>query len=178
MALKRAGQLKRSAKLQPRKRMRQMSEQRRKKLAAKGIVNPGSTLLSQKALKAKFSTIGPDQATADAVVDREQHSCVVCGKWLEPNGRGSSWSIHHRRRVRTDNRMCNLVAVCGGADVPGCHQEIHANVSQAEEAGWLVKKAFNPADKVMAHSQFGWVRLHDDATFTRAPEQEADCDHS
>lgn len=120
---------------------------------------PGGT---RTALASTRTAIGPTPEEADAVVDREQHSCVVCGRWLEPDGRGSSWSIHHRQRIRTNNRLSNLVAVCGGADVPGCHQDIHANVAKAEEAGWLVRKGFNPAEKVMAHSQFGWVLLHDD----------------
>lgn len=137
-----------------------MSAKRRKMLAANGIAHPSTTLVTRTATNAKRpNEIGPDAETVDAVVDRDQHSCVVCGQWLEPDGRGSSWSVHHRRRIRTDNRMCNLIAVCGGADVHGCHQEIHANVAKAEKAGWLVKKAFDPADKVMAHSQFGWVLL-------------------
>lgn len=119
------------------------------------------------ALAATRTAIGPTPDEVEAVEDREQHSCVVCGRWLEPDGRGSSWSVHHRQRIRTNNRLSNLIAVCGGADVHGCHQEIHDNVSKAELAGWLVRKGFNPAEKVMAHSQFGWVLLDDDGGFTR-----------
>lgn len=142
-----------------------------KRLEAFGGRRPGSTLDKPGgravALRSGPSAIGPTPEEAEAVVDREQHSCVVCGAWLEPDGRGSSWSVHHRQRIRTNNRLSNLVAVCGGADVPGCHQEIHANVSKAEEAGWLVRKGFNPAEKVMAHSQFGWVLLDDGGGWTR-----------
>lgn len=137
------------------------------------LQKPGERKAS-KSLRAKPGTIGPDAQTVEAVEDRDQQSCVVCGRWLEPYGRGSSWSIHHRRRIRTDNRMCNLIAVCGGADVHGCHQEIHANVAKAEEAGWLVKKCFDPADKVMAHSQYGWVLLTPMGNVIQAIREETD----
>lgn len=142
-----------------------------KRLEAFGGRPPRSTLDkpggARAALRSGPASIGPTPAEVEAVEDREQHSCVVCGRWLEPDGRGSSWSIHHRQRIRTNNRLSNLVAVCGGADVPGCHQEIHADVAKAELAGWLVRRGFDPATKVMAHSQFGWVLLDDDGGWTR-----------
>lgn len=142
-----------------------------KRLAEFGGVRPASTLDKPggrrgTGLARGVSAIGPTPEDVEAVVDREQHSCVVCGRFLEPYGRGSSWSVHHRQRIRTNNRLSNLVAVCGGEDVPGCHQEIHANVAKAELVGWLVRKGFDPATKVMAHSQFGWVLLDDGGGWT------------
>jgi len=137
------------------RRLAPMSAKRRAKLGNKFN---GTTF----AAKVKPRSIGPDKATADAVYERDCAACVVCGTFLPPGMRGSVWSIHHRRRVRTDNRLSNLIAVCGGADVPGCHQEIHANVAKAGEAGWLVGHAFEPSQMLMAHSQHGWVLLCDD----------------
>lgn len=150
-----------------------------KRLKAFGGRMPRSSLdkpgQMRKPLGAKPNTIGPDDATVDAVLDRDCAACVVCGVYvLDLGKRGSAWSVHHRRRVRTDNRMSNLVIVCGGADFHGCHQEIHANVAKAELAGWLVRKASDPADKVMAHSQFGWPRLDDDGGIDLEPRKDSD----
>lgn len=154
--------------LQAKKPMNQISRKRLEQFGGRmpfnSLEKPGE---KRKALKAGPNTIGPDADTVDAVTDREQHSCCVCGKWLEPDGRGKFWSVHHRRRVRTDNRMSVLIAVCGGAAVHGCHQEIHDNVAKAQDAGWLVKRGEDTTQKPMAHSQYGWVVLLDDGGWSR-----------
>jgi hypothetical protein len=46
---------------------------------------------------------------------------------------------HHRRRVRSDNRVENILYVC----LP-CHGYIHANVSWSMEHGFLVKRTADP----------------------------------
>jgi hypothetical protein len=139
-----------------------MSAKRRAELAAAGIKAPGSTLLPKGALRVKFSAIGPDAARVEAVLERDCAACVVCGRPVNPEERGSAWSVHHRNRIRTDNRLSNLIVVCGGADVPGCHQEIHAEVATARRAGWLVSQYGITSEWVMATWQYGWVHLLDD----------------
>lgn len=167
--------MKRTTQLKAKKPMRKVSVKQAAKRKAAGEDSFGSTIRpTVRTSKGKAPRyIGPDAASVDAVLERDGHSCVVCGGWLEPYQRGRSWSIHHRRRIRTDNRLSNLIAVCGGAAVSGCHQEIHDNVAKARQAGWLVKRTDNPAEKVMASAQRGWGYPTDDGGWIPAPEQEA-----
>lgn len=140
-----------------------MSAKRRAALAAQGIHHPGSTLIVRKPLKAKTSNSTPGSDLADAVLERDSYSCVVCGENLY-GPRGEAWSIHHRvrRSQGVDNQLSNLVAVCGGARMDGCHQQIHSQITKAREDGWLLRRGEDPQAVPLAHSQRGWVRLLND----------------
>lgn len=82
-----------------------------------------------------------DRAALDAVTpalkDRSKGGCearipAVCTR------RGVH--RHHRRRVRSDNRLVNLLYVCDA-----CHRWIHANVRISREHGFLVRRSADPA---------------------------------
>lgn len=140
-----------------------MSDKRRAVLAQQGNHYPTSTLASRMPVKSrKRSGYGPDAATVDAVLERDSYSCVVCAAALY-GIRSIDYSIHHRqlRSQGGDNRLSNLVAVCGHGTA-GCHGDIHASPAKAREAGWIVSCCDNPAAVLMAHALHGFVLLADD----------------
>jgi hypothetical protein len=151
--------------------VKQISDKRRAKLAAEGIEFPTSTF----ATKPKKSTAkgrrdtGPDRATAERVAERESQGCAVCGKFLD-GPRGSAWSVHHRvrRGQGVDNALSNLLAVCGGRDVQGCHQQLHDSPAKARKGGWILRGSDDPKVCKVAHYLFGWVLLLDDGTVAEA----------
>lgn len=151
-----------------------MSAKRRKMLAANGIAHPSTTLVTRKVTTTKRPTdTGPDQATVDACLERDSHSCVVCGGALHGR-RGVDWSIHHRklRSQGGDNRLSNLISVCGHGTA-GCHGDIHAAPAKAREAGWMLRRDDDPAEMVMAHSQRGFGRLTDGGGFNQTRKRSA-----
>lgn len=90
--------------------------------------------------------VGPTADVVDAVVERERHSCLICGYGVGPNERGRRWSIHHRlrRSQGVDHSIFNLILLCGGSEVEGCHQEVHRNIDAARAGGWLLQGRQHP----------------------------------
>lgn len=87
-------------------------------------------------------TRGPDADTVRLVLIREFGCCAICGNEL-PGERGFGWSVHHRRG--RDNKpdshtVQNLIAVCGGDNVTGCHGRIHQRRSEAQPNGWWLSR--------------------------------------
>ncbi len=159
MTLRRT-ELKRGKGLKRRKRLPQMSANKRAKLAAQGIHNPSSTLVS---VETPAST-GFDAATVDAILERDGWSCVRGGSalWGE---RGRDWSIQHRRARgiggtdRPDtNAPQNGIALCGSGTT-GCHGWVEAHPIEAEAAGWRVPQGGDPLKFPVKHA------LHGDGTF-------------
>ncbi len=111
---------------------------------------------------------GPDRTTVDAVLERDQHSCIVCGLGL-CGERGLDWSIHHRKRRSQggDNSPANLISVCGHGTA-GCHGAIHATPGWARDfGGWLVKGSEDPARvRVLVEAGSHWVYLTADARYS------------
>lgn len=158
------------------KRLAPISPKRRAALAAAGQPFPSSTfaspVVSPPKPRARPSQTGPDQATVDAVLQRDQWSCCVCGGALHGT-RGVDWSVHHRLRRSQggDNRLSNLVSVCGHGTA-GCHSDIHAGPNAAREAGWLVNRGDDPEQKPMAHALYGHVFLLNSGQWqSRRPNQ-------
>jgi 5-methylcytosine-specific restriction endonuclease McrA len=156
-----------------RKPINPMSAKRRAKLAAEGEPNPSSTLATRKPVMAaskRSKDSGPDRATVDAVLERDGHSCVVCGGGLHGT-RSLDWSIHHRKRRSQGGTNCpsNLVSVCGHGTA-GCHGDIHAAPAKAQEAGWLLKRDQDPTQVLMPHAVHGYILLTADGSWaTRRP---------
>lgn len=158
-----------------RKPMRRISPKRAAQLAERGIVNPSSTLTGGTALTVNVKQpkdTGPDRATVDAVLERDGHSCVVCGGALHGT-RGLDWSVHHRklRSQGGDNSPDNLISVCGHGTA-GDHGAIHAAPAKAQKAGWIVKRDQDPSQVLMAHALHGYVFLRPDGGWSsRRPAQ-------
>lgn len=138
-----------------------MSAKRRAALAATGVASPSSTLLSRKPAAKRARDTGPDAATVSAVLERDGYQCVVCACGLLGT-RGFDYSVHHRklRSQGGDNRLSNLISVCGHGTA-GCHANIHGAPAKAMEAGWIVSREHDPAQTLMAHSLYGYVLLND-----------------
>lgn len=141
--------------------MMPMSAKRRKQLAESGNAFPASTFLPKPKKPKRIKDTGPDAATVDAVLERDGYQCVVCGGALHGT-RGFDYSVHHRklRSQGGDNRLSNLVSVCGHGTA-GCHSNIHGAPVKAMEAGWIVSREHDPAQMVMAHSLYGYICLDD-----------------
>ena len=156
-----------------RSKIQQMSPKQRAKRAAEGDAHPVSTFRRKPAMKAAKRTAdtGPDQATVDAALERDGHSCVVCLGALHGT-RGVHWSIHHRLRRSQggDNQLSNLVSTCGHGTA-GCHGNIHAGPNAARKAGWMLRRGDDPEQKVMAHAMHGHVFLLNNGFWqTRRPK--------
>lgn len=123
--------------------------------------------LRRTAMKATRQTTGPSRDVVEAVLERDQHSCVVCGHNLHGT-RGLDWSIQHRRPRRQGgdprpetNLPANLVAVCGSG-VTGCHGWIEDRRTEAGEMGLLLHANDIPAEHPVA-TWYGSVLLDDQA---------------
>lgn len=76
------------------------------------------------------------------VLERDRGCCIRCGTELSGE-RGYGWSIHHRRGRdgRPDSHTPqNLIAVCGGDNMAGCHGRIHSYRSIAQANGWWLSR--------------------------------------
>lgn len=111
------------------------------------------------------SPTDPDEATVKAVLKRADGRCESCGDELVGR-RGFEFSVHHRklRSQGGDNRLSNLVALCGHG-TSGCHGYAHSEVAKSRVAGFLVRRRENPAAKPVDHSWLGHVLLLDDGTW-------------
>lgn len=149
-----------------------MSERKRAKLAAAGIVHPSSTLAAvpapgkpamRTAAKVKRPRdTGPDAATVDLVFARDGGCCTRCGLGLVLEFRGDYWSVHHRllRGQGVDNTPPNLILLCGGAFAHGCHQIVHSRPAQyRREGGWILRSTDVPARYPVVHARLGFVFL-------------------
>ena len=112
---------------------------------------PRRTPLKRGTMKPSRRPPGVTQEIADAVLERDQHSCVVCGKNLH-GIRGRDWSIHHRRprRLGGDRRPetnlpANLISVCG-TGVDGCHGWIESRRTEALEQGLILHANDKPEE--------------------------------
>jgi len=105
--------------------------------------------IHRRAHRSPVRRTGPTQDVVDAVLERDQHSCVCCGENLQ-GIRGRDWSLHHRRprRMGGDRRPdvnlpANLVAVCGHGSA-GCHAWLEENRTLAREQGLVLHAGADP----------------------------------
>lgn len=113
---------------------------------------------------------GPDRATRETVLERDDYSCGWCGVTIL----GRQYSLQHRRS-RGDggssdpriNAPSNLVTLCGSATSPGgCHLKCKQHYTEAEALGFVVSlnSVHDPADVPVTHALSGRVFLLDDGT--------------
>ena len=81
----------------------------------------------------------------DAVLDRDDHRCVRCGRHLH----GLTYSIHHRTPggmggSKHVNTMPNLISLCGSGTT-GCHGQVESYRERARDGGFLVRRRHDPA---------------------------------
>lgn len=116
---------------------------------------------------------GPDRYTVEAVLERDNWSCVVCGGGLWGD-RGEAWSIGHRRPRRaggdprpSTNQTANLITL-HGSGTTGCHGLLESMRTQSEGLGWLLHANQVPADELIQHSIHGLVYLDNVGGYKKA----------
>jgi hypothetical protein len=121
---------------------------------------------------------GPTSAVVDAILERAQYSCEICGIGLGPV-RGVDWSAHHRRargmggtRWPGSNMTSNLLVVCGSGTT-GCHGVIESHRAGAVAGGWLILARQNPLEVAVLICRDRWRYLGDDAAYHEDPQRGA-----
>lgn len=117
-------------------------------------------------MKSRYRNTGPSRDVVDAVLERDQYSCFVCGVGLGPR-RGQDFQVHHRRARRSGgsqlgdtNQPQNLLLLD-----PDCHARIESERTAAYEGGWLVRQQADPLEVEVLRHALTWVLLQDDGTF-------------
>lgn len=110
---------------------------------AAGREQPGARKSAPRKVRVQ---LGPTAEVVEAVVSRERYSCLICGRGLGPGERGRYWSIHHRlrRAQQVQHTVENCIVLCGGAELDGCHQVVHANPEASRQGGWLLRGRQHP----------------------------------
>ena len=88
---------------------------------------------------------GPDRQARFLVYEREGLRCASCGTYL---GGETCWrSIQHRkaRGVGGDNRLENLILLCGSATSPGCHRRAEDRDRELHARGMWLRSDEDPA---------------------------------
>lgn len=119
---------------------------------------------------------GPTLEIVQRVVLRDGGRCICCGEPLEGE-RGYGWSIHHRRGRdgKPDSHMPqNLMSVCGGDNVTGCHGRIHSRRSEAQPNGWWLSRiaGTDPLTvPLLVDRESAWKYLTNDARYSDDPPE-------
>lgn len=122
---------------------------------------------------------GPTPEVVELVLYRDSSSCVVCGELLLGE-RGIGWSIHHRRGrdgKPDSHSVQNLIAVCGGDNVSGCHGRIHNHgKAEAQNGGWWLSRiaGVDPLTvPVLVERGSRWVYLTTSGEYAQTPPEGA-----
>ncbi len=116
-------------------------------------------------LKSRYRNTGPSRDVVEAVLERDQYSCFICGVGLGPR-RGQDFQIHHRRARRSGGSQLsdtNLPQNLLTLD-PDCHATVERERTAAYEGGWLVRQQGNPLEVEVLRHALEWVLLKDDGT--------------
>lgn len=133
--------------------LKQMSERRAAK-AGKPHPKPKST--------------GPDRATRELVLERDDYRCVSCGLPIM----GQQWSLQHRkaRGVGGGNEPSNLIVLCGSATSPGgCHLAAEQRLTESRDLGYWVPSWQDPRTVPVMHARLGLVYLTDSGGYGYEP---------
>jgi hypothetical protein len=146
---------------------------RRSRLVAKTGLARRTPLRTSREKKTGRRDTGPDRATRELVLERDEYRCVCCGKPVSDG----PWSTQHRRARGNGgtsrpeiNRPSNLIILCGSATSPGgCHLWCERRSTEAEDLGYVVSlnSKEDPADVPVHHWLYGLVYLRDDGGIRR-----------
>jgi hypothetical protein len=107
---------------------------------------------------ARRKDTGPSRKVRALVLERDNWSCVACGRDISD---GQPYSIQHRvaRGQGGGNEMSNLVTLCGSA-VTGCHGQCESRDREMQAKGYWLESWQSPAaEGVMVHSHQSGVTV-------------------
>lgn len=118
----------------------------------------------------KHVDTGPDKNTRDLVKERDDWTCVCCGK-PTIGIPGVDYSVQHRV-ARGDggtsdpaiNSPANLILLCGSA-VTGCHGKAESRDQGMHDRGFWINSWENPVTFPVDHFVHGWVLLRVDGGY-------------
>lgn len=116
----------------------------------------------------KPKTTGPDRATRELVLERDDFRCVSCGLPIM----SQQWSMQHRkaRGVGGGNAPSNLIILCGSATSPGgCHLAAEQRDERSRDLGYRVESWQDPREVAVYHKAFGLVWLTDSGEVSYSP---------
>lgn len=121
----------------------------------------------------KPKSTGPDRATRELVLERDDWRCASCGVPII----GQQYSLQHRcaRQMGgtadpATNRPSNLVTLCGSATSPGgCHLAAEQRDKRSRDLGYRLESWQDPRSVAVFHFVHGLIYLHDNGEFSYSP---------
>jgi 5-methylcytosine-specific restriction protein A len=117
-------------------------------------------------VKRSYRPTGPDKLTVEALYERAQGCCELCGIPVRGE-RGREHHVHHRRPRRMGgsqlpdtNQIQNLLLL--DAD---CHETVESERTAAYAGGWLVRQGDDPAYVQVLIRGREWCLLTDDGQY-------------
>lgn len=111
---------------------------------------------------------GPDRATRELVLERDDWRCVSCGLPII----GQQYSLQHRkaRGVGGGNEPSNLIVLCGSATSPGgCHLAAEQRRADSRDLGYWVPSWQDPRQVPVMHAMHGRAWLTDTGGISYSP---------
>lgn len=121
----------------------------------------------------KPKSTGPDRATRELVLERDDWRCASCGLPII----GQQYSLQHRRARGLGgssdpaaNRPSNLLTLCGSATSPGgCHLAAEQRGARSRDLGYRVESWQDPRQVPVMHFVHGRVWLTDTGEVSYSP---------
>lgn len=116
-------------------------------------------------MRSRVRSTGPDRLTVEALYERAERRCELCGAPVQGE-RGRHHHVHHRRprrmggsQLSDTNELVNLLLLDAA-----CHELVERERTAAYEGGWLVRQSDDPsAVPVLVRAQL--VLLTDDGQY-------------
>lgn len=136
-------------------------------------------MLRSTPMKRRWKDTGPAREAVDALLERCNYNCELCGYPIEGDRRGVDWSVSHRMprgiggtRWPGINLSSNLM-ILDGSGTTGCHGFIERERAAALRVGWLLPKGADPSQVATLINRDRWVYLGDDFRYHDDPPERA-----
>ena len=135
--------------------------------------------LTRSPMKRRYKPTGPTSEVVDALLERCNFHCELCGFAIDGDRRGVDWSVQHRiprgaggTRWTGINSPSNLM-IFDGSGTTGCHGFVERERAAALRVGWLLPKGSDPSQHAALIGRERWVYLGDDFRYHDSPPERA-----